>query len=125
MIKSLVLLQDDTLAERIQERLAVGVTTEQASGLFHLEKDCAMSKTLCKASKKRTTHDAEKVAEHQAKGKPVYQCSRCQRMSHKEDHLCKPQLVKSVPPAPPAPLDVTPDPCIDKPALCAEPGVSV
>ena len=53
---------------------------------------------LCKASKKKVAADAEKAAERQAEGKTVYQCEHCKRLSHKEDHLCKPEKRKGAKP---------------------------
>lgn len=52
-------------------------------------------KHLCKESKKKVARDAEKVRERQAEGKSVYQCERCKRFSHKEDHLCQPVKIKA------------------------------
>ena len=48
---------------------------------------------LCK-DRKQEQHDAEKVAERKAEGTPYYSCKKCGRVSHKEDHLCKPEKVK-------------------------------
>jgi hypothetical protein len=45
---------------------------------------------LCKDSDK-TKHDAEKAAERKADGKAYYKCEKCDRTSHKEEHLCKPK----------------------------------
>ncbi len=48
---------------------------------------------LCK-DKKQEEHDAKKVTERQAAARDYFRCKKCQRVSHKEDHLCDPQKVK-------------------------------
>jgi len=45
---------------------------------------------LCKDEKK-AEHDAAKAAERKAEGKTTYVCKKCGRVSHKEEHLCKPK----------------------------------
>lgn len=45
---------------------------------------------LCK-DKDQEKHDAEKVKERKAAGKDYFICKKCERVSHKEDHLCKPK----------------------------------
>ena len=50
---------------------------------------------LCKAKKAKVKHDAAKVEEKKAEGKTTYVCEHCHRVSHKEDHLCKPEKVKA------------------------------
>ena len=60
--------------------------------------------TLCKASDKKREKNAKKAAERAAEGKSVYQCEKCQRMSHDKDHLCKPVKIK-----PDKPMKVKPE----------------
>lgn len=48
---------------------------------------------LCKDAK-QAAHDAEKAAERKAEGKVYFVCKQCQRTTHKEDHVCKPEKVK-------------------------------
>lgn len=48
---------------------------------------------LCK-DEKQEKKDKEKVKERKGEGKSYYKCEKCDRVSHKEDHLCKPKLVK-------------------------------
>ena len=48
---------------------------------------------LCK-DEKQEKKDKVKVEEHIKEGKPYYKCEKCARVSHKEDHLCKPKLIK-------------------------------
>ena len=45
---------------------------------------------LCK-DKDLAKHDAEKASERKADGKEYFICKKCDRTSHKEDHLCKPK----------------------------------
>ncbi|HEY3415472.1 MAG TPA: hypothetical protein VGM23_01195 [Armatimonadota bacterium] len=49
--------------------------------------------SLCKDEKK-AKKDAEKVEELIAEGRSYYTCKKCGRVSHKEDHLCKPEKTK-------------------------------
>lgn len=48
---------------------------------------------LCKESKDKEKHDHEKAMENKEEGKKYYKCKKCKRLSHKEDHLCKPEKV--------------------------------
>lgn len=50
-----------------------------------------MSK-LCK-DKEKAERDAKKAAERKAEKKSCYECKKCGRVSHKEDHLCKPKEI--------------------------------
>jgi len=49
--------------------------------------------TVCK-DKKLAEKDAAKAEERKAEGKSYFVCKKCQRHSHKEDHLCDPKKVK-------------------------------
>ena len=51
-----------------------------------------MAEHLCK-DKKQTEKDAKKVDERKDEGKSYFRCEKCQRVSHKEAHLCKPEKV--------------------------------
>ena len=57
--------------------------------LSYVNKGAEMSH-LCK-DKEQTKHDAEKVKACKAEGKEYFICKKCDRVSHKEDHLCKPK----------------------------------
>lgn len=50
--------------------------------------------TLCK-NKDKVDHDAKKAAEHLDQGKNSFECKKCGRRSHKEDHLCKPKEISA------------------------------
>ncbi len=49
---------------------------------------------LCKAEKATVKKDAKKAEARSEDGKKVFECSHCHRVSHKEDHLCKPEKAK-------------------------------
>lgn len=52
-----------------------------------------MSDHLC-GDKKQAAADADKAAARKKDGKAYFECKKCGRTSHKEDHLCKPDKVK-------------------------------
>jgi hypothetical protein len=50
--------------------------------------------SLCK-EKKQEAKDKEKVQARKDEGKDYFICKKCDRVSHKEDHLCDAKKVKA------------------------------
>ena len=48
---------------------------------------------LRKESKEKEQQDHEKAMKCKAEGKKYFKCKKCKRLSHKENHLCKPEKV--------------------------------